>query len=1127
MPNPHRKRRGNHRGHKQTEQCEPSLEADCDNDLSPMRSESGRYIGFFETIYEEHMPAGIGCPAFCCTITWDPAIEPGELSELVTRYVADFDDEEYQPEVDVVPIRSAAGTTEALVYLRDSACLDRLKRVRDSRYRIRTTHAVVRIASEPPEYLAWGIYWDVVQCEEQARQNKKNHSNDSSFQTPELTPELQDCSTQTDKPAGLRHTSCQTSAAAKWKHSGTQTAVFTAEKAMRTSQPAPLLLLLLLLLATQHAPALPEASAAGQPTCGFHSCHELKEGMLNVHMVPHSHDDLGWHKTVDEYFFGWQNLIQYASVSQIITSVFEELLKDPVKRFIQVETAFLWRWWQLQNETTRGQYRHLVRTGRVQITGGGWSMPDEATTSYQSLIDNYSWGLKFLNDTFGPCGIPDVGWQIDPFGHSRETAAIMAAMGFRGTFLNRIDYQDFRHRKHKLELEFLWHASENLDIFTNILYGGYTPPQHCCWDMLCGEDDITDDEFPDYQEYIVKLFTTYVKNQAKRYKTNNVLITMGSDFTYMDAHQYYKNIDKIISLINNKQKHGSKINLLYSTPTCYLKAVHDAQPIISTKADDFLPYASEANTYWTGFYTSRPTIKFLERFGHNFLQVCKQLSALAGLAGDDLSPLDRLRDIMGVMQHHDAVTGTERERVAQDYVRTLHSAMSSSQLLAQTALIILLGGNSSRSTEMKSCLLLNISQCDVSEQNDDFVVTVYNPLSRPVSHYVRLPVKNGSYSVTDLTGVSQKVQTLPIPSPVLRLADRRSEAHQDLVFRAADLPPLGLRSYRVSRTSSAGRDHLPVTSSYIGNSCLRVELDADSGLLARITANGTEIPVSQNMFHYESYNSSGVSTGSDRSDGPYMFRPDDDTAAPAADAVSFSIYKGELVEEIHQIFNNWTSQVIRLYKDEDHVEFEWLVGPVEIKTTGVEPISRFSSALRSAGEFHTDSNGRELLKRKRDYRASWDVNITQPVAGNYYPVSSRIVIRDKKAGLEMAVLTDRAQGGSSLQDGQIELMLHRRLNTDDGLGVDEFLDDREPARGKHYVVLGESSADSSPSLAARQRLLAQRKLVQPWVFLSPADWPTSFKHQVGSEPHYTLTVFKLCPVRQTSFRDVELVILAS
>lgn len=64
---------------------------------------------------------------------------------------------------------------------------------------------------------------------------------------------------------------------------------------------------------------------------------------------------------------------------------------------------------------------------------------------------------------FGECGRPRVGWQIDPFGHSRETASIMAGLGFDGLFLGRIDYQDLSARLSSKTMEMIWRGSpENL-----------------------------------------------------------------------------------------------------------------------------------------------------------------------------------------------------------------------------------------------------------------------------------------------------------------------------------------------------------------------------------------------------------------------------------------------------------------------------------------------------------------------------------------------------------------------------------------------------------------------------------------------------------------------------------------
>lgn len=56
--------------------------------------------------------------------------------------------------------------------------------------------------------------------------------------------------------------------------------------------------------------------------CGspFKNCNLGKNGMINVHLVPHTHDDAGWLKTVDQYYYGANNGEQTASVQYVLGS---------------------------------------------------------------------------------------------------------------------------------------------------------------------------------------------------------------------------------------------------------------------------------------------------------------------------------------------------------------------------------------------------------------------------------------------------------------------------------------------------------------------------------------------------------------------------------------------------------------------------------------------------------------------------------------------------------------------------------------------------------------------------------------------------------------------------------------
>lgn len=87
-----------------------------------------------------------------------------------------------------------------------------------------------------------------------------------------------------------------------------------------------------------------------------------------------------------------------------------------------------------------------------------------------------------------------------------------------------------------------------------------------------------------------------------------------------------------------------------------------------------------------------------------------------------------------------------------------------------------------------------------------------------------------------------------------------------------------------------------------------------------------------------------------------------------------------------------------------------------------------ATEVPSAGRFFTDSNGRQTLARQRNFRPTWELNVTEPVSGNYYPINSHIYLTDAGQQTLVALVNDRAQGGTSLSDGQLELMVRDLRN---------------------------------------------------------------------------------------------------
>lgn len=322
----------------------------------------------------------------------------------------------------------------------------------------------------------------------------------------------------------------------------------------------------------------------------------------------------------------------------------------------------------------------------------------------------------------------------------------------------------------------------------------------------------------------------------------------------------------------------------------------------------------------------------------------------------------------------------------------------------------------------------------------------------------------------------------------LAQAELANKADHVLVFEMS-LPALGLASFTAKRAPSPAvaqrhterrgeqsNAQMAHADTIVESDVYALSFDGESGLLQSITnkRSGATTPLSITWGWYNSSvggctpNSDDVPPSiwsppcSDQKSGAYMFRPNSSTffyPGPPSKP-TLEVVRGPVVTEVRQSFSDWATHVIRLFPGRSYVEVEWTAGPIPVDTPWLPPVAfdkkgspmpnvwgkevvvRYSSGLKSKGTWYTDSNGKELVRRaynKRGPSYPQPYNISEPIAGNYYPVNAMMSLDDGEH--EIAILTDVSQGGASLSDGELEFMVHRRVQDDDARGVQEPLNE--------------------------------------------------------------------------------------
>lgn len=573
-------------------------------------------------------------------------------------------------------------------------------------------------------------------------------------------------------------------------------------------------------------------------------------------------------------------------------------------------------------------------------------------------------------------------------------------------------------------------------------------------------------------------------------------------------------MDKLVRYINAREATYG-VRLQYSLLSEFLDSVRTQNVTWSTRGpQDFFPYIDTPKAYWTGFYTSRNALKGYARLAESALRTAEILHVLArnpwgprAVDAPDLLRLQTLRTANGEATHHDAVSGTSVPQVVEMYLQHLMAGTDNARALTAEALGALLAGGKQAGPNLSFDVGKAMANVTASQS---VAITVFNPLSWTLRRFVSVPAyRAAGYAVIEAaTGKTVASDVLPAllssrgPCQVPGTCGAATvEAPFELHF-AVNVPPLGSAVYVVSlMPGDADADARPsrsdITSGplFIANSQLRLDFDSTTGLLARVTnrRNNATIACVQNFYEY-------ISVGSfhhkNVSAGAYILHPDGPATVVRERAESVQVVAGRYVAQVRQVFTKpcqppdiestcGLTQTFALYDTEwggplaAAAEMLISAGPLRLQANLV---TRFVTSLTTNRTMYTDDNCFSMHKR------TYAGNLSDPIGGNYFPVTCATFLRDIKADAQLTFLVDRTRGGGlGGVEGTAELMLHRRVISSDRRGPLE-LDDTDHLQHLQTLLL----YDTAKTSTRLRKLLQYQQQFPPTLMASTVPgrtWP--------------------------------------
>lgn len=166
----------------------------------------------------------------------------------------------------------------------------------------------------------------------------------------------------------------------------------------------------------------------------------------------------------------------------------------------------------------------------------------------------------------------------------------------------------------------------------------------------------------------------------------------------------------------------------------------------------------------------------------------------------------------------------------------------------------------------------------------------------------------------------------------------------------------------------------------------------------------------------------------DQNSGAYIFRPSNDTISSPLSygkaRTPIKVWNGDLVTQVKISYDDdkrkdkvvqWltffnSGHTVLNYGLNNLVEIKTFVDSIDVSDKqGKEIIMDVQfEDFANDGVFYTDTNGLELMERKLNYRPTWDLEVHEPHAGNFYPINPILKIKKVNENKMITMLNDRS-----------------------------------------------------------------------------------------------------------------------